>query len=35
MRIIIGEVELETDYDNGFNEKVSVLKKNKSFSFLV
>jgi hypothetical protein len=32
MRIIIGEVELETDYDNGFNEKVSVLKKNKSFS---
>lgn len=33
MRIIIGEVELDTDYDTGFNEKVSVLKKNKSFSF--
>ena len=32
MRIIIGEVELDTDYDNGFNEKVSVLRKNKSFS---
>jgi hypothetical protein len=33
MRIIIGEVELDTDYDTGFNEKVSVLRKNKSFSF--
>ena len=32
MRIIIGEIELDTDYDNGFSEKVSVLKKNKSFS---
>ena len=32
MRIIIGEIELDTDYDNGFNEKVSVLRKNKSFS---
>ena len=31
MRIILGEVELDTDYDNGFSEKVSVLKKNKSF----
>ena len=33
MRIIIGEVELDTDYETGFNEKVSVLRKNKSFSF--
>jgi hypothetical protein len=33
MRIIIGEVELDTDYDTGFNEKVSVLRKNKSFLF--
>ena len=33
MRIIIGEIELDTDYDTGFSEKVSVLKKNKSFSF--
>ena len=33
MRIIIGEIELEKDYDTGFNEKVSVLRKNKSFSF--
>ena len=32
MRIILGEIELDTDYDNGFNEKVSVLRKNKSFS---
>ena len=32
MRIIIGEIELDTDYDTGFSEKVSVLKKNKSFS---
>ena len=32
MRIIIGEVELDTDYDTGFSEKVSVLRKNKSFS---
>ena len=31
--MIIGEIELEKDYDNtGFSEKVSVLKKNKSFS---
>lgn len=35
MRMIIGEIELETDYDNytGFSEKISVLRKNKSFSF--
>ena len=33
MRIIIGETELDTDYDTVFNEKVSVLRKNKSFSF--
>ena len=32
MRIIIGELELDTDYDSGFSEKISVLKKNKSFS---
>jgi hypothetical protein len=32
MRIIIGEVELDKDYDTGFSEKVSVLRKNKSFS---
>jgi hypothetical protein len=32
MRIIIGEVELDVDYDTGFSEKVSVLRKNKSFS---
>lgn len=33
MRIIIGEIELDKDYDAVFNEKVSVLKKNKIFSF--
>ena len=32
MRIILGDIEIDTDYDNGFNEKVSVLRKNKSFS---
>lgn len=33
MRIIIGEIDLEKDYDTGFSEKISVLKKKKSFSF--
>jgi len=32
MRIIIGEVELDADYGTGFSEKVSLLRKNKSFS---
>jgi hypothetical protein len=32
MMLRIGEIELDTDYDNGFNEKVSILRKNKSFS---
>ena len=32
MRIILGDIEIDTDYDTGFSEKVSVLKKNKSFS---
>jgi len=33
MNLIIGDIYLYSDYGSGFSEKISVLRKNKSFSF--
>ena len=33
MNLTIGDIYLDSDYGSGFSEKISVLRKNKSFSF--
>lgn len=33
MNLTIGDIYMNSDYGSGFSEKISVLKKNKSFSF--